>query len=182
MWSRGEVTRCNSGGMVTVCHCPFHQMPCNDMSKHLEGRCAEMLLMTKCPLAARNHCFGHLLCNLNQSTFNRKEKKVSNPGSGISVRKKIQGSCLSGVFLMKLDVFSCCGLMRLNRVLGPCKQNPSEEKMPGYPRPPYQEIRLDKKQTQVQALASRLHSILHHSTKHQVDYGNVSFFLYRTTN
>lgn len=66
------------------------------------------------------------------------------------------------------DVFSCCGLMRLSRVHRPYKQNPSAEKMPGYPRPPYQEIWLDKKQTQVQALASRPRCILHQSTKHKV--------------
>lgn len=77
-------------------------------------------------------------------------------------------SCLSGPRVMEDFVFSCRGLMRLSRVLRPYKQNPLAEKMPRYPTPPNQEIWLDKKQTQVQALASRPHCILHQSTKHKV--------------
>lgn len=69
---------------------------------------------------------------------------------------------------MKLCVFSCCGLMRMSRVLQSCKQNPSEDKMPRHPRPSYQQIRFDKKQTWAQALAFRSCCILQHFIKHKV--------------
>lgn len=46
------------------------------------------------------------------------------------------GSCLSRPRLMEGRVFSCCGLMRLCRVLRPHKQNPLAEKMPTCPHVP----------------------------------------------
>lgn len=46
------------------------------------------------------------------------------------------GSCLSRPCLMEDCVFSCCGLMRLCRVLRPHKQNPLAEKMPRCPHVP----------------------------------------------
>lgn len=130
MCSLGEVTRCNSGGMVTVCHCPFHQKACNDMSQHLKERRAKMM-MTKCPTADRkkilvlvkNYYFRYIILGM-----------LSDVGS-VSLK-----SCLSGAFVMEAYVFSRCGRMRQSRVLRPYKQKPSEEKMPGCPRPPYQEI------------------------------------------
>lgn len=47
------------------------------------------------------------------------------------------GSCLSRPRLMEDRVFSCCGLMRLCRVLRPHKQNPLAEKMPTCPHVPF---------------------------------------------
>lgn len=47
-WSLGEVTRCNSGGMVTVCQWPFHQGPvmaCQNMLRGSTLQCCRWLIV-----------------------------------------------------------------------------------------------------------------------------------------
>lgn len=96
------------------------------------------------------------------------------------------GSCLCRPCVMEGCVFSCCGLMRLCRVLRPHKQKSlsrENAKVPPRSSLPLQEMWVDKKQTQVEALASRpsQRSSPGQQTKKSAAE-TLTFLLYFTTN
>lgn len=159
-WSLGEVTRCNSGGMVTVCQWPFHQGPvmaCQNMLRGSTLQCCRWLIVL---------CLTEPAVLVTYPLVSFKWKSVFEKKKG--AKSKLPSYVLLHSSANEALVFSCCGLMRMSRVLQSCKQNPSEDKMPRYPRPSYQQIRFDKKQTRAQALAFWSCCILQHFIKHKV--------------